>query len=226
MSRREWRHELKYEITVSEYLSLRHVVSSIMKPDKNYPNGSYMITSLYFDDYKNTALSDKIFGINEREKFRIRMYNRDTSFIRLEKKEKKNNQCRKTSAVITKEQVEALLNHEKWLYDDSPALMVEFYAKMKGKLLRPKTVVTYTRDAYTFSAGNVRVTFDHDLRTSLHATDFLEDDFSAPAVRPDTVILEIKYDEYLPDIIRQNIQLGRPRVQAFSKYAACREFEY
>lgn len=102
-------------------------------------------------------------------------------------------------------------------------LIIELYSKMILQGLRPKTIVDYTREAFTFDAGHVRVTLDYNIRTGLKCTDFLNSDcITIPAGDPNKIILEVKWDNYLPDIIKDIVQLEGRRGAAFSKYAACR----
>ena len=219
----KWRHELKYTITMSEYLGMRSCISEIMHHDTHSDGKPYVIESLYFDGLGDKALKEKIFGVNEREKFRIRLYNGDTSFIKLEKKQKKDGLCLKTAAVITEDMMYDMIDGTMALPEGS--LEREFYVKRRAAFLVPKTIVRYRRDAFIYTPGNVRVTFDSDLRTGMYSHEFPLKDTGVPAVKPGTIVLEIKYDEFLPDAVRDAVQAGYPRLQAFSKYAACRAFE-
>lgn len=222
----KFRHEWKHEINKSDYFELRARLSAVAYPDKNGINGRYNVRSLYFDDLKDTALMEKINGVSRREKFRIRYYDFDTSVINLEKKSKFDKLCAKDSEPVSKMQVENILNGNiNWMNDSKSPLIREFYLKIKNKGLIPKTIVDYTRDAFTFPAGNVRVTLDYNIRTGLGNKDFLNPrNVTIPAGNP-VVILEVKWDEFLPDIIRDAVNLKGRRVSAFSKYAACRIYD-
>ncbi|MCM1335921.1 MAG: polyphosphate polymerase domain-containing protein [Bacteroides sp.] len=162
-----------------------------------------------------------------REKFRIRYYNDDLSRITLEKKAKQNGLCRKFSAPLSEEDCRAILSGEAPppLEAESP-LVRELLVKMKTELLRPRVLVSYTREPLVYPAGNVRVTFDSDIRTSLFTRRFLDRDIpDIPAAdAPEKVILEVKYDAFLPEAIAALLQCGGIRVRAFSKYAAARRF--
>lgn len=219
----KFRHEWKHEITYSDMLALRQRLRVVTKPDSHAINGTYLIRSLYFDNNSDKALREKINGVNIREKFRIRYYNHDTSFIHLEKKSKINGLCLKESARITKEQAQAIVDGQyEWMLETDIPLFHELYSKMKSQGLHPKTIVDYTREPFIFAPGNVRVTIDHKIRTGLHCTDFLNPQCVTVAAGDAPIILEIKWDEYLPDIIRDIVQLENCRSGAFSKYAACR----
>ncbi len=104
----KFRHELKHEISFSDMMELSSRLSAIMRTDENSKDGVYKIRSMYFDDVYDSALKDKINGVNFREKFRIRYYNDDTSFIRLEKKSKINGLCNKISAPLTKSEAQKI----------------------------------------------------------------------------------------------------------------------
>ena len=219
----KYRHEWKHEISYSDMMVLRQRMSAIMKADAHTKNGRYLIRSLYFDNGSNKALQEKIDGISRREKFRIRYYNNDTSLIHLEKKSKINGLCIKGSAPLTLEQAEKISRGDfHWMKDCSIPLIQELYSKILSQGLRPKTIVDYTREPFIFPAGNVRVTLDYDIRTGMNSTDFLNPNCVTVPATDNVIILEVKWDEYLPDIVRDAVQLNGRRVGAFSKYAACR----
>ena len=206
-------------------LALRARLMTVAKPEEHGVGGRYEIRSLYFDDIFDTALREKINGVNVREKFRIRYYEGDTTFIRLEKKSKINGLCNKVWVSVDKDEVERLIAGDvEWMRNDSRELVRELYLKMKTKGLRPKTIVDYTRDAFVFPAGNVRVTIDHNIRTGMASLDFLDFDSVTVSAGDPIIILEVKWDEYLPDIIRDAVQLDGRHTSAFSKYAACRVY--
>lgn len=217
------RHELKHYINISDCAQLRARLSAVAKPDKNAgADGSYSVRSLYFDNYSDKAVVEKLSGMSRREKFRLRYYNGDTSFMRLEKKSKANRLAYKESAAVTAEQVAALLagNLDVFRNPEVPLLM-EFYTKMRYQNLRPKNVVEYCREAYMFPAGNVRITLDSGIRTSNSPGGFLNPELTTiPATG--AVILEIKYDGFLPDVIRDVLQIGWRNQAEFSKYVVAR----
>lgn len=217
-----YRHEYKHEISRSDMLVLRSRLSAVMKSDAHAIDGKYFIRSLYFDNAQDKALMEKINGVNIREKFRIRYYNHDTSVIHLEKKSKVNGLCLKESTALTSEQAQAIADGDySWMMDSGEPLIQELYSKILNQGLRPKTIVDYEREPYVFTAGNVRVTLDYNIRTGLGCTDFLNPDcITVPA--GDAVILEVKWDGYLPDIIRDAVQLTSCRTGNYSKYAVCR----
>ncbi len=223
-----WRHELKYAITYADYLALRARLRPVMKLDAHAGgDGRYLISSIYFDNYNDKALREKLDGVQSREKFRIRWYNGDLSRIRLEKKVKHNSLCQKLSAPLTEAQCRALCEGDTgWMAEHPQALVRELGQKMNVQQLRPRVVVRYLREPYVYPPGNVRVTFDSCIRTSLFSRDFLGKDLVtvSTADLAGQMILEVKYDDFLPDIIRVLLQTEGLRQQAFSKYGANRRF--
>lgn len=219
----KYRHETKIEIEYSDLLDLRQRLAAVLQRDSNAIDGKYEIRSLYFDNAGDKALREKVDGVNVREKFRFRLYNGDTSCIKLEKKSKVNGLCFKTSAPITKKQAEELVNgNYDWMKESDEPLVKELYIKMTTQGLRPKTIVDYTREPFVYAPGNVRVTLDYNIRTGIYCTDFLKESCVTVPTEKNSIILEVKWDEFLPDIIRDIVHVKNSRVAAFSKYAVCR----
>ena len=191
--------------------------------DPHAANGCYLIRSLYFDNAEDKALREKIDGVNLREKFRIRFYNGDTSVIHLEKKSKRAGLGTKYSADLTRDEAQKIVDGDlDWMMGSGRDLVQELYCKMRYQGLRPKTIVDYTREPFIYRPGNVRVTFDYDIRTGLQCTDFLNPDCVTVPAGDAPILLEVKWDAFLPDIIRDAVQTPGRRVEAFSKYAQCR----
>ena len=221
------RHEWKHQINPQEDLVLSQRLGKLFPRDANAgPDGVYRVTSLYFDTPYDSALREKLDGVNRREKFRLRYYGSDLSFLRLEKKYKVNGLCGKRSARLTREQAERLLDGDaRFLLDTGDALLLELYSKIQGQGLRPKTIVRYDREAFLYAPGNVRITLDRDIRTGLGSVDFLNPGvFCVRAAGPGTV-LEVKYDTFLPEIVRMAVQVPGRQAAACSKYALCRRLD-
>ena len=205
---------------------LRQRLGAIMKPDSHAVNGKYFIRSLYFDTPADTALREKIDGISRREKFRIRYYNFDPSVIHLEKKTKISGLCNKVSTKVTQEEVQKIIDGDiEWMKNSEDELLRELHHKMTVQQLRPKTIVDYWREPFVYPAGNVRVTLDYSIRTGLGSKDFFSKDCPTVAVPDNPIILEVKWDEFLPEIIKKAVQLGNRQSSAFSKYASCRTYD-
>ncbi len=219
----DYRHEWKYEINQADLLVLRQRLKAVASPDPHAVDGKYMIRSLYFDNAADKALREKLDGISRREKFRIRFYNGDTSVIRLEKKSKTGGRGKKQSVNLTAVQVLDLVNgRADWMADSQEDLIRELYIKMRIQRLRPKIIVDYIREPFIFGPGNVRVTLDYDIRTGFRCEDFLNPACITVPAGDAPMILEVKWDNFLPDIIRDAIRLPGRRVTAFSKYTQCR----
>lgn len=220
----EYRHEWKHEIDLSGHLAVRQRLRAVAQVDSHAAEGAYLVRSLYFDTPGDKALREKLDGVNCREKFRIRHYNDDLSSLRLEKKSRRNGLGRKDMADMTPEEVRALLRGETgWMTDSGRPLLRELCGKMRSQGLRPRAVVEYRREPFVYAPGNVRVTLDYDIRAGLEARDFLDGGVAIPAAVGLTV-LEVKWDEFLPDVIRDAVQLPGCRTGSFSKYALCRRF--
>ena len=216
------RHEIKHEINYSDLITIRQRLSAVAYPDPHTIDGKYFIRSLYFDNIADKALMEKINGLSRREKFRIRYYNGDTSVIHLEKKSKIDHLGKKQSAPLTAQQAKSIVDGDtEWMLSSEYPLVRELYSKMQTEGIAPKTIVDYTREPFIYPAGNVRVTLDYNIRSGMRCTDFLDPHCVTVPVS-DSIILEVKWDGFLPDIIRDAAALADRREGAFSKYAACR----
>jgi len=221
----DFRHEWKIEITASDRLAVRRRLQAVARLDGHAAGGFYLVRSLYFDSPGDRALREKIEGVDRREKFRIRLYNRDPSAICLEKKSKWNGLCSKESVPITAGEAQAIVDGDcAWMAASGRDLVWELHSKLVTQRLRPRTIVDYIREPYVYGPGNVRVTLDYDIRTGLGCTGLLSPDCVTIPAAGAPVILEVKWDAFLPDIIRDAVQLPGRRAAAFSKYAACRRY--
>ena len=219
----KFRHEWKHEISYSDMIAIRQRLLAVATPDSHAINGTYKIRSLYFDNFQDQALRDKIDGISRREKFRIRYYNDNLDFIHLEKKSKIGGLGNKQSASLSRQEAQDVVNGQiEWMKAREEPLIQELYFKMTTCGLRPKTIVDYIREPFIFKPGNVRVTLDYDIRTGLHSIDFLNPHCPMIPAGDSGIVMEVKWDEFLPSIIRDTVQLTGRRVSAFSKYAVCR----
>lgn len=221
----DFRHEWKHVLNYADLLTLRHRLGAVMERDPHAVDGKYHIRSLYFDNPDDKALREKIDGVNVREKFRIRLYNWDTSLIKLEKKSKRNGLGTKYSANLTAEEAQKIVDRDlDWMMASDQALVQELYCKMRYQRLEPKTIVDYTREPFIFRPGNVRVTLDYDIRTGQERTDFLDPEVVTIPAGDAPILVEVKWDEFLPTIIRDAVTLPDRRVGSFSKYAQCRVY--
>lgn len=223
----KYRNELKHIVTQVDAQVIRSRLSRLLPVDRNAgPDGRYQIRSLYFDTPEDRALLEKIDGLPFKEKFRLRFYNHDHRFIRLEKKIKHYNKGAKLKVVVTKREVQKILGRDfDFLQETEQALLREFYLKLKTERLLPKIVVDYLREAYLYPAGNVRITIDSAVRASISSTDLFNPGLpTAPALDRGYCILEVKFDGFLPEFIQDIVQLNKCATRAVSKYAACRVY--
>ena len=222
----QFRHEVKHEISNHDMLILRQRLRAVMKPDTHAVNGQYEVRSLYFDNLDDKALREKLDGVNIREKYRIRLYNNDTSIIHLERKFKQGGLGYKDSANLTPEQAQAIVNGDvSWMSTSTDEVILGFYTRIRNEGMVAKVIVDYTREPFVFGPGNVRVTLDHNIRTGMSSTDFLNPECVTVPIKDSPCILEVKWDNYLPDVIRDAVQLDCRRSEAFSKYAASRMYD-
>ena len=221
----EFRHELKYVLNAVEFMILRNRIKIVMRRDAHTIGETYLVSSIYFDDLDNKAFHEKINGDNDRKKYRIRCYNYDQSRLMLERKDKVNGTTRKINALISREEYKKLVTGEIRTIQRSPdkPLLAELCEKIKIERLRPVQVVEYCREPYVFPAGNVRVTFDTAIKAALAGDDmFNRAKLSIPAMDKGFGILEVKYDGFLPEHIRNIINLNTKQIQSNSKYILCR----
>lgn len=222
----QFRHEVKHEISNLDMLILRQRLRAVMYPDSHAVDGQYEIRSLYFDNLDDKALREKLDGVNIREKYRIRFYNHDTSVIHLERKFKHSGLGYKDSTILTEAQALSIVSGDiSWMSCSSDKVILGFYSRIRNEGLAPKAIVDYTREPFVFAPGNVRVTLDHNIRTALRCTDFLNPNCTTVPVPGSPCILEVKWDNFLPDVIRDAVQLGDRHAGAYSKYVASRMYD-
>jgi len=220
------RHELKYNLNSMQYHLLKAKLKAVMRLDPHAgPDGLYHIRSLYFDDFKNTALFEKTAGISRRKKYRIRIYDLNDGVIKLECKNKLDQYISKESVCLSREETERILAGDVgFLKDSEKCLLRAFYLEHQRNLLRPNVIVDYYREAYVHPVGNVRITFDMGLHTGMNSVDLFSKDSFTMGIDDHPIILEIKYDNLLPEMIR-GILPGtiQPR-SAIGKFVICKQF--
>ena len=221
MNTPKFRHEYKYPVNGAECALLEGKLPLVLSRDRHAVGGRYTIRSLYFDDYHNRALFEKLDGTDPREKFRIRIYNRRDDYICLEKKIKKGQLTQKLQTRLTREQCSAILQGDiDWMWRQGDGLTAELYTRMREGLT-PNTIVEYDRIPFTYAPGNVRVTLDRNIRSGVTSTDLFGDIPLVPVSPMD--VLEVKFDAYLPDVVRLLTAGLDARRTSVSKYALCRK---
>ncbi len=221
------RYEYKYFCTAMQAQVIKSRIQCFMQIDHHVSDsGCYNVRSLYFDDIFNTGYHANENGTEPREKFRIRVYDNDDSCIFLEKKQKVRGITIKDACLLTREQADMLiLGKEIECTSDSPLLLNEFLARSKRLKLSPVVIVDYDRIPYTYPLGNVRVTFDQNIASSNQVSKFFDRDIAKrPIMESGRQIMEVKWDNFLPDYVKQTLQTGGLPRTAFSKYYYCRKF--
>lgn len=224
---KKYRHELKYLVSEGQIALLKNRINHLLPLDKHVgDSGKYIIRSLYFDDYYNRCFYENENGTDPREKFRIRIYNYSSERISLECKRKERGKTLKTSCLLTEEQTRMLMAG-KVIPDvgNQPEPLRKLTMEMLLHRMRPVVIVEYERIPYVYKNGNVRITLDMNVSSSSAISKFLEKDIPKRPVMPKGQhLLEVKYDEYLPDFIYNNLQLQNLRQTAYSKYYICKRF--
>lgn len=222
-----YRHEFKYLCSYGQLRMLEARLRGLVALDAHVgEDGVYNIRSLYFDDCQDSCLKENEAGVDPREKFRIRIYNHCGDRISLELKKKVRGKTQKLSCPLTEETCRTLMAGEiPKLEEEMPALLRKLCLQMQTRQMAPKVIVEYTRVPYVYPLGNVRITMDENISSSGRTDLFLEEQIPLrPVLTAGQHILEVKYDEYLPDYIYRTIQMENLRPTAFSKYYLCRKF--
>ncbi len=225
------RHELKYYINQGQYTLLSQALKHVLKKDPNGDeNNEYHIRSLYFDTYHNIAMTDKLDGVKNRDKYRIRIYKHSSKKIQLECKTKIGALISKRSLTIPLSLAEQLIAGDPSGLERTPSgLLRDIYREMTINLLRPVVIVDYYREAYIHPAEEVRITFDKQLRTGLKSIDLFNPDIPTNPVQGTLTnyILEVKYNRFMPSYLRDVLTTYcvNPMHSAISKYTLCRGYE-
>lgn len=228
----KFRHELKYICSDAELTAMQLRLSHLMRRDPHTrADGTYLIRSIYYDDHDNSYYYANEDGSNDRKKWRIRSYNCSSGKIKLECKNKLNGMILKRSCSLSMEQYELLTDRRRLLHagrlidKDNPDLLNEFLYLCQTTAMRPVVIVQYERRPFIYHEGNVRVTFDRNIASSGNISGFFDRDLNVRPIMPGgTQLLEVKYDEFLPDTVYRSVQKRDMSQTAFSKYYLCRRF--
>lgn len=226
---RKYRNEIKFIISKTMAEVLKQRLSLIMSVDTNSYNSdnSYLIRSLYFDNENSDAYYEKMDGVEYRKKYRIRIYNFDDKFIRLECKYKHNNMTSKDQILIDKELCSKIINgkiDEIDLTKDN--LLRQFALDYRLNRLNPSIIVDYNRVAFTYHVSDVRITFDSQIKSGMYNYNLFDKNATTYSVIDDNqMVLEVKFNEILPESIALILQTVPTFRQAFSKFATCRNIK-
>lgn len=224
--REKFRNELKYICSEGELIQIHSRVQMLCDADAHAgPEGIYNIRSIYFDDLQNRYFFENENGTDPREKFRIRTYNASDSRITLECKKKERSMTHKDSCQLSKEQYQKILDGTLSASDVNSTLLEKFYLIQEQRHLQPKVIVAYERTPFVYTFGNVRITFDRNIGSSTDISAFFDPYLPVRPILPlGKNILEVKYDELLPNFLYEAMNLGSLRQTTFSKYYLCRKF--
>lgn len=220
-----YRNEWKYLISRWEAEELKHRLRPFLRLDPHAEKGGYLIRSLYFDDYWDSSYQEKLMGVEQRQKWRIRIYDYGDTHISLERKKKQGSYIYKESALLTREQFDQILAGEYgFLLRHEKNLCQEFYYECRTRLLRPKVIVDYERVPLIQKEGKVRITFDSGVRAAVGGFDIFDRTLpTLEALEPDKLVLEVKFTQFLPGLIKKLLPTDGQEFTAMSKYTLCYE---
>jgi hypothetical protein len=220
------RHEFKYIINYNEYEYLKARISGIMYRDAHSGINGYHIRSLYFDDMYGSALAEKESGVMFRQKYRVRIYDKSDKVIKLERKEKFGEFINKVGLSLSKDEFYNLIAGDtgdiSFLLKSGNKMAGEMYGRIRALRLAPAVIVDYRRDVFVAEEGNVRITFDKELQAGIDTPDIFGDIHIVNALNPQLMVLEVKYDDFLPKHIKNALQITSHKREAVSKYVYCR----
>lgn len=228
---RKYRHEHKFLIDARQKAVLLNRLKNLLEPDPHVgDDGNYWIRSVYFDDYENSAFCQNESGIDSRSKYRIRIYNVSPKVVHLECKSKKNSMINKESITLTGDQALDLIAGkypEPELVREKGELLGRFDVLMRTKLLRARSIIEYERTPFICKQGNVRITLDDNITSSPEVNRFFDKNNARyPVLSKGMSLLEVKFDEYLPSYIKNNLELGSLQQTSFSKYYLGRKYSH
>lgn len=218
-----YRNELKFIINAHQKKVMVNKLNKICQRDSFCDaDGGYIVSSLYFDDFNQSAVFDKLSGVSDRKKFRLRIYNNQSNVIKLERKIKRGYATEKSHIKISKGEYDTLVRGDvRFLMQKDHVVAKDFYLYYRTRNLRPRVVVEYRREAFIYKYGDVRITFDSMLRAGIFQKDLFANGYLISALPQEQIILEVKFTGYFPDVIRNSIQIDNLQWQSSSKYVKC-----
>ena len=223
----EYRHELKFLVSERQIELIRFRLKMFMKQDAHQVGGKYNIRSLYFDDLFDSCMHENESGVDARKKYRIRIYDKKADVIKLEKKEKFRGMTKKNGVTISEEKCLMYMNElVPPIIKGSTELEKELFVQIKSKGMKPVTIVEYERTAFVEEKGNVRITFDQNISGCSNTKAFLENNIPlVPLLPKGQHVLEVKYDEFFPDYIKDVLEIDSLQRTSFSKYYYARDYK-
>ncbi|MBJ7551004.1 polyphosphate polymerase domain-containing protein [Marinomonas ostreistagni] len=215
------RHEVKYYISYADYEYARHLLATLMQRDPHQKDErGYFIRSLYFDDDYDTSVEEKLDGIEHRDKYRLRTYDPTLDWVKLERKRKHNQFVNKSSVRLSKAEALQMIDGDvDFLLEKDSQSARSIYFDLKRKFIRPKVIVDYDREVYMLDYNEIRVTFDKNIRVNTSDLDLFNPDLETQTLqRPDTIIMEVKFNTCLPSWFPTLLKFDGTTAMAISKY--------
>lgn len=212
-----FRHEYKYNISYEEMLRLREKLNDLLEIDRN--SSGYMVRSLYFDSINDIDYYEKLDGVINRKKIRLRIYDPKTKKVKLELKSKYDYHQQKESLIITKEEAEELIKENYSIllkYKEDVASKI--YMILTTNCYKPKVIIEYKRIAYT-TKNNTRITFDFNIKKSNSVHAFFDKNINYLNITsPKNIVLEIKFNRFLEPYISNILSSYISNKESVSKY--------
>jgi hypothetical protein len=219
------RREIKYRISLPEAFTLMRSMARLM-PEDAHNSGweGYMVRSLYFDSIDNVDLEEKKDGLEKRRKLRLRIYSSDDATAKLELKEKSGVWQRKRSISLSRHDAQLIMRGDHGLLADMENILaLQIYSLIRSEVRRPCCLVQYNRFAFVAHANDIRVSFDMKLSTSENPYGLFD---SRPCLYPvgsyDDVTLEVKYNHFLLDYVKDLLRCCDRVPISYSKYVMAR----
>lgn len=214
-----YRNEMKFLVDELTLQFMQRKLEPLLPADRHQTDGSYRIRSMYFDTYERKSYRENDAGVEERKKYRIRVYDQPKEYIRLEIKHKLKGMNVKEGCQLSIETYQQIMDRSLRFDPSYPKALTQLYLDMSMNLLRPSIIVEYERAALVYDIGNVRITFDRNISYSHEFELFLEDEIpKTPLLPSNKHVFEVKYDKVLPEFISQTIETGEMTRTTFSKF--------
>ncbi len=221
---KQYRKELKYVITNSDFLKIKGMLNAYTQPDENQSNGFYYVRTLYFDTCNDDDLRSSVYGTMDKTKLRLRMYPPKSDEVKLEMKIKSGFDGHKTSVSISKDEAMMMMKSRyAFLLEKADDNSLNIYRHLFRYSYMPRVITEYKRCAFVHPVSNIRITYDYDIRASEAYITFLKNRVPAiPLFKNDQGVLEIKYDNILLSSIKDLMKYIDKSTEANSKYANSR----
>lgn len=223
------RKEIKYVIPLGKAFAIKEQLDRLLPKDSYCAGGAYSVRSLYFDSVNNIDFTEKLSGVADRRKVRLRIYNGDASLCKLEIKQKNDDRQQKLSLVISESEARELARGNYSVlkeHFESSATSLKAYGIMAPGLYRPVVLIEYDRLAYRYPLYDTRVTLDMNIRASESNRDLFSENILYTQVMRESVVLEVKYSGKLMGFLSSVFARFHLTQGTYSKYCAGRQVHY